>query len=80
MSKYGRMDRPLRKSIAELYPVEGCTLGNYRAIMCTGEVCARCGWNKDEAARRRRLIERNGLTVNPETGLKQLSVPRRGSL
>ena len=77
MSKYGRMDRPLRRGVAELYPVDGCTLGSQRAVMCTGEVCSRCGWNTDEQARRHKLIERNGLAEDPETGLKRLVVTRR---
>lgn len=80
MSKYGRMDRPLRRSVAELYPVDGCTLGGQRAVMCTGEVCARCGWNQDEKARRSELMRRNGLTEDPETGLKRLVVTRRSAL
>ena len=80
MSKYGRMDRPLRRSVAELYPVDGCMLGNQRAVMCTGEVCARCGWNQDEMARRRELMRRGGMTTDPETGLARLTVTRRCAL
>lgn len=75
----GGRGRPLRRSVAELYPVDGCTLGAQRATMCTGEVCARCGWNRDEIARRRQLIEKQGLTPDPETGLKRLVVTRRGA-
>ena len=79
MSKYGRMDRPLRRSVAELDPVHGCTLGLQRAVMCTGEVCARCGWSTDEIARRRELMRRDGLTYDNETGLNRLVVTGRGA-
>jgi len=76
----GGRGRPLRRSVAELYPVDGCTLGAQRATMCTGEVCARCGWNQDEMTRRQKVMRNGGLTPDPETGLNRLVVTKRSAL
>lgn len=37
-----------------------------------GHKCNHCGFRKPENARRMRLLEDNGLTKNPETGLKYM--------
>ena len=70
--------KPGRPPISDLFPVSGCTLGQMRATMCTGEVCDNCGWNRDEQARRKAAMHRSGLTLDPETGLRRLTVGRRG--
>ena len=58
-----------------LPPVPGCTLGQMRA--CGGMSCDGCGWNRDEIARRKTLIKRNGLTRDPHTGLRRLVVTEK---
>ena len=58
----------------DLPAIPGCALGGRRA--CGGLRCAGCGWNKDEIARRRGLLDRNGLTRDKRTGLKHLVVTR----
>lgn len=62
----------------EFFVVPGCTLGTMLASGCYGKPCETCGWNEDEQARRRKLIEKKGLTVDPETGLRRLIVTERG--
>ena len=61
----------------EFFVVPGCTLGTMLASNCIGVPCETCGWNEDEQERRRKLIRKNGLTVDPETGLRRLVIPER---
>ena len=58
----------------EVPAVPGCNLKGLRA--CSGTNCAGCGWNVDEIEKRKELLRRNGLTVDPKTGLKRLVVTR----
>ena len=58
----------------------GCMLKPYmRAANCIPRECASCGWNGDEYVRRKVRIRKKGLTLDPETGLKRLVIPRRRS-
>lgn len=45
----------------------------YNPARCTTEDCPRCGWNQDEAARRKAMA----LTLHPD-GRKGLVIPGRG--
>lgn len=69
--------RGKRREGAEFFAVPGCTLGTALASNCIGVPCEGCGWNEDEQARRKKLIERVGLTFDPETGLNRLVIPER---
>ena len=62
----------------ELPIVPNCTLERMRASGCIGLDCRKCGWNKDEAARRKNLIHRRGLTYDKEIRLNRLVVTARG--
>ena len=54
--------------------IPGCTLGRMRA--CGGLDCDGCGWHKDEIARRKELIRRDGLTQD-RNGTRRLVIKRR---
>lgn len=43
---------------------------------CDPAKCRACGWEKSEAERRKRDIERNGLTLCDD-GLRRYLIPRR---
>lgn len=62
---------------ADIPAVPGCRLGTRRN--CSGRMCGGCGWNRLEHERRLKLIERNGLTVDPATGMRRLVLPGRGA-
>jgi hypothetical protein len=59
----------------DIQPIPGCRLGTRRR--CTGGPCGVCGWSQKEYNRRKALLNRNGLTVDPTTGLKRLVLPAR---
>lgn len=52
-----------------------CVLGLNRR--CGRTDCTGCGWDKSEIVRRKKRIERVGLTMDHDTGLRRLIVTKR---
>lgn len=56
-----------------------CTLPTRANIECPSRKCHNCGWNADEAERRKRLFESEGLTLCAD-GLRRLIVHREETM
>ena len=46
--------------------IPGCMLGQYKVCSGVRTKCVCCGWNRDENARRREIMRRDGLTPLPD--------------
>jgi len=59
--------------------IDDCRVARQRTGYC-GKCCYKCGWNADEAKRRRKIIRTHGLTLDRKTGLLRLVVSRKEPL
>ena len=54
------------------------TIYDRRGRSCKGIGCETCGWDRDEAARRLKLLDNGaGLVIDHKTGLRHLVVAKR---